>query len=60
LLDGLTTRKGYAFQYMFLARPQQFLGYGIIGDFGTMKRMRSLVPTADTTEIASLEKHQGA
>jgi hypothetical protein len=49
LLHGLTTGKGYAFQCMFLARPQQFLSYGINLDFRATKLMSSRVPTADTT-----------
>jgi hypothetical protein len=45
---------------MFLACPEHFLNYGINRDFGAMKRMASWVPTANTTDFASLEKHHGA
>jgi hypothetical protein len=50
LLHGFATGEGYAFQCMFLARPQQFLSYGINLDFRAMKRMSSRVPAANTPE----------
>jgi hypothetical protein len=60
LLHGLATGKGHTFQVMFLARPQHFLSYGINCDFSATKRMSSWVPTSNTPDFASLEKHHGA
>jgi hypothetical protein len=45
---------------MFLARPQQFLTYGINLDFRAMKRMSSRIPAANTPDFTSLEKQHSA
>jgi hypothetical protein len=60
LLHGLATGKGYAFQCIFLVRPQHFLSYRINRNFGAMKWMSSWVPAASTPDRATLEKHHGA
>src|ERR1039457_132811 len=60
LLHGLATREGDAFQRLFLACPQNFLNYGINLDILAMKRMTVRVPTANTMEFTTLEKHHCA
>jgi hypothetical protein len=60
LLHGLATRKGYAFQCMFLACPQHVLSYGLNLDIPAMKMMTFRVPTANTMEFTTLEKHNSA